>query len=204
MTIPSLLKEYPPIFISKLKPSHMKRVYKIAAFAVLTVLTIITLTSGIRKNDGGFKDLVEELYDQAVKQNDNLRSIEDEIEKFYKKKQDALEKYYAYNNYHTRYYQDARSNTGAISNVATKQRASELIAKSEARYNTKIADWKAIITALDASEKELNDLHSLLKIMISEAIIDKAQNSGLPDNGKAKEVNSDLQKVIEKIKAITK
>ncbi len=182
----------------------MKRVYKLAALAVLTAITIVTLTSGIKKNDGGFKDLVDELYDQAVKQNDNLKSVEDDIEKFYKKKQDAVEKYNAYNNYHTRYYQDARSNASAITNIATRQRATELITKSEARYNTKIAGWLATIAALNAAEKELNDLHSFLKIMISEAMIDRSQNSGLPDNARAKEVNADLLKVVEKIKVIIK
>ena len=181
----------------------MKRAFKIVAAAVLVVLTVITLTSGTTRSNGG-RDMVEELYDQAVKQNDNLKSIEDDIEKFDKKKQEAVEKYNSYNSYNTRYYQDARSYTATISDPATNKRAIDLISASEARYQTKITDWKATIASLNASEKELRNLHGFLKIMISEAMIDKSQNSGLPDSGKAKEVNGDIQKIIEKIRAITK
>jgi hypothetical protein len=182
----------------------MKKAFKIAAFAVLVTLTFITLTSGGLKRDAGYRDMVEELYDQAVKQNDNLESIEEDIEKFGKKKQEALEKYNAYNAYHNRYYQDALSNAAMISDPATKKKADDIIATSEARYKTKIAGWQTTIAALNTGERELRDLHALLKIMISEAIIDKSQNSGLPDSGKAKEATGDIQGIIQKIKAITK
>ena len=181
----------------------MKKVFTIAAFVVIAGITIIILTSG-RDEYGGGRDMVEELYEQAVKQNDALETIEDDIDKFYKKRQEAVEKYNAYHSYHTRYYQDARSNAAGITDLAAKQRANDIINQSETRYNGRIANWQSTIATLNANEKELNSLHSLLKIMISEAMVDKSQQSGFPDNAKAKEVNADLQKIIEKIKAITK
>jgi hypothetical protein len=182
----------------------MKKVFTIAAFIVIAGITTIILTSGSNDRYGGGKDMVEELYGQAVKQNDALETIENDIDKFYKKRQEAVEKYNAYHSYHTRYYQDARSNAATIADAATKQRANDLITQSEARYNGKIANWQSTIATLNASERELNSLHSFLKIMISEAMIDKVQTSELPDNARAKEVNGDLQKIIAKIKAITK
>jgi hypothetical protein len=182
----------------------MKKAFKIAAFAVLAAFTVITLTSGDMKRGGGYKDMVDELYDQAVKQNNDLETIEEDIENFAKKKQEAIEKYNAYSGYHSRYYRDAKANAVTIGDPATKQKANEIIAASEAKYKTKITDWQATIAALNASESELGDLHTLLKIKISEAIIEKAQNSGLPDSGKAKEANGDIRKIVEKIKVITK
>ncbi|HRF18473.1 MAG TPA: hypothetical protein PK977_09900, partial [Chitinophagaceae bacterium] len=66
--------------------------------AGLLLIVFIVLTSGDYKGryDGGYKDMVDELYSLAVKQNENLETIEDDIEKFYKKKSEALEKYNSY------------------------------------------------------------------------------------------------------------
>jgi hypothetical protein len=185
----------------------MNKTNKIAAFVVIITITALTLTSGISKDGiryGGDRDLVDELYGQAVKQNDKLESIEDDIEKFYKNRNEAIEKYNSFVSYNNRYYSDARSKAATIADAATKQRANDVISKSEAAYNAKTIDWKNVLAALNANEKELNDLHALLKIMITEPMIAKYQATGLPDNAKLKETNSDLLKVIEKIKAITK
>lgn len=182
----------------------MKKYYKIAAFILAIAITAVTLTSGIRKDySGGGRDLVDELYEQAVKQNNSLESIEDDIEKFYKNRNEAIEKYNSYIAYNNRYYTDAKSKAATINNAATKQRANDIISKSEAKYKFKITDWQNTIAALNANERELNDLHALLKILITEPMIEKYQTSGLPDNARLKEANGDLLIVIEKIKAIT-
>lgn len=183
----------------------MKKYYKIAAFLMTIAITTITLTSGITKgsrSEGG-RDLVEELYDQAVKQNNNLEAIEEGIERFYKNRNEAIEKYNSFTAYNNRYYMDAKSKAATIADAATQQRANDVINKSEVAYKVKIANWQNTITTLNANEKELTNLHTLLQIMITESMIAKYQST-LPDNAKAKEVNSDLLKVIEKIKTITK
>jgi hypothetical protein len=185
----------------------MKKYYKIAAFVVVIAITAITLTAGISKEGsryGGGRDLVEELYDQAVKQNNNLEAIEDDIEKFYKDRAEAVEKYNSFVAYNNRYYSDAKSKAATITDAATKQRANDVINKSEAVYKAKIAGWQNTITTLNANEKELNDLHALLKIMVTEPMISKYQTTSFPDDAKLKEANGDLQNVIEKIKTITK
>ncbi len=185
----------------------MKKVYRITAFVMVIAITAIILTSGIKKDysrSGGGRDLVEELYDQAVKQNDDLESIEDGIEKFYKNRNEAIEKYNSFTSYNNRYYTDARAKAATIADAATKQRAYDLISKSEATYKAKTANWENSIAALNANEKELTNLHALLEIMIANTMIEKYQTSALPDNAKLKEANGDLLKLIEKIKAITK
>lgn len=184
----------------------MKRIFRIAILLIIVSTAVITLTSGTSKeyNTTGERNLVDELYNQAVKQSDNLESIEDDIEKFYKKRDEALEKYNSFVSYNNRYYSDARSKSYPITGSAAKQKANDIISASEAKYNAMIADWRATIAALNVNEKELSDQHALLKIMITEPMINKYQTSSLPDNGKAKEANSDLLKVIERIKAITK
>jgi hypothetical protein len=184
----------------------MRKVLKIAAFIAIIVISAITLTAGISKDGsrtGGYKDLVDELYEQAVNQNSNLETIEEDIQKFYKKKEDALEKYNSYIAYNNRYYTDAKSKTNQIVDANTKQKALELINKSEANYKIKLSDWQNTITSLQNNEKELNDLHNLLKITVTEPMIQKFQGT-LPDNTKLKESSNDLQQITLKIKAITR
>ena len=183
----------------------MRKAYKFLAFAAGIAIVIVTLTSGISKeySGGGYKDLVEELYDQAVKQNDNLKSIEDGIDKFEKKKEEALAKYNSFTSYNYRYYNDAKAKATTITDATTKQKAIDIISKSEIRYNNKLTEWKLAIAALNTRETELNDLHALLKITITEQMIDKYQTTELPDNSKLKEATNDLPGLIQKIKAIT-
>ena len=96
----------------------MKKVYRIVAFVVVIAITAVTLTSGIRKDyNGGGRDLVDELYEQAVKQNDNLESIEDGIGKFYKKREEAIEKYNSFTFYNNRYYTDAKSKVATMARL---------------------------------------------------------------------------------------
>lgn len=182
----------------------MKKYFKWAALAAAVLVTVITLTSGIDKRSGGYKDLVDEFYGQAVKQNSNLESIEDGITAFYKKREDALEKYNSFTAYNSRYYADARSHVNAIPDAATKQRAADLVNKSEAAYLAKLSNWQTSITSLNSKERELKSLHELLKLVIATPVLENYQQNNLPDNSKLNEANGDLQQLIDKIKAITK
>lgn len=185
----------------------MRKAYQIAAFTAIIILFTIALTSGIKKDfsrSNGSNDLVEELYNRAIKQNSNLEAIEDGIDNFYKKKEDATDKYNSFTSYNNRYYSDARAKANLIGDSITKQKALNVVSQSETSYKAKLAEWQITLVTLAANEKELNDLHNLLKIMITEPVIAKYQDTDMPDNSKGKEVNTDLQNVIEKIKGITK
>lgn len=185
----------------------MKKVYQTIALIVLVSAAVVTLTSGISKEmryDGGGRDLVEELYEQAVKQNDNLKAVEDGIERFYKKRQDAEEKFNNYTYYNSRYYSDAKAKAAPVADSTTKQKATDLITKSENRLAAKLAEWKNTIAVMDANERQLRDLHALLKITVTVPMIEKYQADNLPDYSKLKEAGDELRTVIEKIKAITK
>lgn len=188
------------------KPHCMRRTYVLVIlFLLITTVTFITLTAGITKEryDGG-RDMVEEFYDQSLKQNNNLQSIEDGIEKFYRNKEEALEKYNSFTFQNTRYYSDARAKTSTIADSLTKQRAYDLIGKSETTYNNRLNEWKNQINILNARERELKDLYALLKVMITLPSIEKYQSSSMPSDSKLKEINTDLQQVIERIKMLTK
>lgn len=185
----------------------MKKASKAAVFAAVVILVVTILTSGIKKESfrsEGSNDLVEELYNRAVKQNSSLEAIEDGIDNFYKKKEDATNKYNSFTSYNNRYYSDARAKANLIGDSATKQKALNVVSQSETNYRAKLAEWQTTLATLAANEKELNNLHNLLEIMITEPVIAKYQNTDMPDNSKVKEANVDLQNVIEKIKAITK
>jgi hypothetical protein len=183
----------------------MPKVFKAAAFSLFVAVLIISLTSGISYDgrNGGYKDMVEELYAQAVKQNSNLEAVEDGIAAFNKKKEEALEKYNSYLSYNNRYYNDARGHAKSIPDPATRQRAEELLRKSELRYRTALTGWENTINQLKEKEMQLQSLHSLLQLMVTEPIMEKYQVKELPGNSLLIQTTAELQQVIDKIKAIT-
>jgi len=183
----------------------MKRMFKLSAYALIFALTVLTLTSGITKErSGGRGNLVDELYNQAERQNSTLGNIADDIERFYKKKADALEKYNSFSAYHNHYYTDAKFNITLINDSTIKQKAANILKASETAYRNKLIDWQNTIAALYKNEQELKDLQELLKIMTTVPIVEKTQNSDLPSSDNIKQAQADLQKVIQKIKEITK
>jgi hypothetical protein len=183
----------------------MKRLFKIAAYVFVFALTVITLSSGVTKErSGGRGNLVDELYNQAERQNSTLESIANDIERFYKKETDALEKYNEFTAYHNHYYTDAKFSITAVNDSIIKQKAANVIKTSETAYRAKLVDWQNTIATLYKQEQELKDLQQLLKIMTTVPVVEKAQNSDLPSSENIKQAQTDLLKVIQKIKEITK
>jgi hypothetical protein len=177
----------------------------ILAFAAIAVLIITLQSNSIRKDyGGGDRDVVEQLYQVEVKNNSNLSDIEDGIEAFYKKKKDAYAAYNTFTNFNTNYYIDAKRKANTINDATTKQKALDILTKSETAYFAKMTEWNATIATLNANEKELYNLHSLLKITVTEPVVAAYQTKELPDNKAATAVNTELTKIIEKIKVITK
>jgi hypothetical protein len=185
----------------------MKKVYRLALVMIIVIITITTLSSGVTKKssrDGNYNDLVEQLYQKEVKQNTTLEDIEDGIEVFYEKKRETLEKYTIFSTYNNRYYADAKAIANLIEDAAFKQRAIDAINKSMTNYNTKMTDWEATIATLNSNEKQLNDLHHLLKIAVTTSVIETYQTKELPNIAPAKDTNTELLKIIQQIKTITK
>lgn len=184
----------------------MKKNILILSSCMTAVFTIILLCSGTSKEsryDGGGNDLVQELYDQAVKQNNDLQDLQESIGKFYKKKNEALEKYNSYTNYNTRYYSDARQKMEQITDSVSKKKAIALISNSEKNYRNSLSDWQNRINMMNAKERELTNLHSLLQIMVSETMIVKYQSGNFPDNTRYKEAAAEIESIISRLKTLT-
>ncbi len=185
---------------------RMKKKILIPTSFLAAVFAIILLSSGTSKEsryDGGGNDLVHELYDQAVKQNDDLQDLQESISKFYKKKNEALEKYNSYTNYNTRYYSDARQKMEQITDSVSKKKAIALISNSEKNYRNSLSDWQNRINMMNAKERELTNLHSLLQIMVSETMIVKYQSGNFPDNTRYKEAAAEIESIISRLKTLT-
>ena len=170
----------------------MKKKILIFSSILAAVLTIILLSSGISKEsryDGGGNDLVQDL--------------QESISKFYKKKNEALEKYNSFTSYNSRYYSDARQKMEQITDTVSKKKALTLISKSENNYRSSLSDWQNRINSLNAKERELVNLQSLLQITVSESMIAKYQSGNFPDNTRFKEAAAEIESIINRLKTLT-
>ncbi len=185
---------------------YMKKNLLLLSTSLLALFAIILLSSGTSKDsryDGGGNDLVQELYEQAVKQNEQLQDLQESISKFYKKKNEALEKYNSYTSYNSRYYSDARQKMEQITDTVSKKKAMALISKSENNYRSSLSDWQNRINSLNAKERELVNLQSLLQITVSESMIAKYQSGNFPDNTRFKEASAEIEYITNRLKTLT-
>ncbi|MBP8244161.1 MAG: hypothetical protein KAX45_06465, partial [Chitinophagaceae bacterium] len=77
------------------------------------------------------------------------------------------------------------------------------ISKSENNYRTSLSDWQNRINSLNAKERELVNLQSLLQITVSESMIAKYQSGNFPDNTRFKEAAAEIESIINRLKTLT-
>lgn len=136
----------------------------------------ISLVSKKRYSD----DLVEELYNELLEKNSALNNLEKNIEQLKDNSRDSAITFNAFNTKNDAYYGAASAHLGNIKDSAIKQKIKLLIDNSLARYQNKIAAHKNLIASIADKDMTLDDLHVVLKLIQTMAVIEKYQNSGLP------------------------
>jgi uncharacterized protein YjaG (DUF416 family) len=178
-----------------------KKFLQIALACFIGIMAITLFSSNKTKEsnyrDGGYGNLVDELYDKAVDKNSSLQDIESSIKKYYDKKETALRDFKKYDYYNTKFYVDAKSKLANIIDTASKEKARKLIAVSEANYLSKVARFHNEITSLEKNERLLNSVHELFKIAISTPVIEKYQTTDFPSINELQSLDNDLKNIIE-------
>ena len=147
------------------------------------------------------QNLTEELYQELVANNQELKNLETEIDEF--NPQDTKNKFYKYDRKSINYYQSAKNQAEVITDSITKNKIINLIKKSNEKYVGKTAELNGILKSIAEKENSINDYHNILKIVLTIPIIEKYQNENLPAKTEFENVFNNENKLIEKTKKLT-
>jgi hypothetical protein len=154
----------------------------------------------LKRNSKG-NNLTEELYQELVANNPELKNLETEIYEF--NPQDTKDKFYKYDRKSINYYQSAKNQAEVITDSITKNKIINLIKKSNEKYVGKTAELNGILKSIAVKENSINDYHTILKIVLTIPIIEKYQNENLPAKKEFENVFTNENKLIEKTKKLT-
>ena len=146
-------------------------------------------------------NLTEELYQELVANNQELKNLETEIGEF--NPQESKDKFYKYDRKLINYYQSAKNQADVITDSLTKNKIINLINKSNEKYVGKKAELNGLLKSIAEKENSINDYHNILKIVLTIPIIEKYQNENLPAKTQFENVFKNENKLIEKTKKLT-
>lgn len=148
-------------------------------------------------------DIVDELYKELLDKNKSLSELEESIEKLKDNSRDSAEDFNTFHSRNTSYYNSTGSHIGLIKDSVLKDKIKQLIDNSLARYKTKIALHNTLISTINDKNIRLDDLHTVLKLTQTMAMIEKYQTGELPAVKGLEAVSKTYDKTILKTDSLT-
>ncbi|WP_456315677.1 hypothetical protein [Pseudomonas shirazensis] len=143
-------------------------------------------------------DLSEELYQELVSKNIELKKLENELEDF--NTRDTLNIFYNHNGKSEDYYNSANSYANSIKDSILKNKIINLLNKSKEKYNKEATELNQLIKTIYQKERDISDYHSALKIVLTIPLIEKYQNENLPEKSPFEKIILNQNLLLEKIK----
>jgi len=149
-------------------------------------------------------DLVEDLYNELLEKDAALSNLEHSIEKI---KTDSKDSVIAFNDFDSKnnsYYDSYGRHLNEIKDSVLKNRVKQLLDNSLAKYKTHIAAHNNLIAAIAGKDITLDDLHVILKLNKTLAMIEQYQSGSLPALKPLVSIDKTYDKLLEKTEALGK
>ena len=150
-----------------------------------------------------YNDIVEELYKELLDKNKSLSELEESIEKLKDNSRDSAEDFNTFDSRNTSYYNSTGAHLGLIKDSVLKDKIKRLIDNSLAGYKTTIAAHNTLISTINSKNLKLDDLHTVLKLTQTLAMIEKYQTGELPAVKGLEIINKTYDKIILKTDSLS-
>lgn len=156
----------------------------------------------VRSSYSGRSDLVAELYEEAAKQNEDLKEFDDLVRELSASKSAELGKQKDFQNKNESYYSSAHVYTSRIKNGKIKQRLKLIIEGSKNRYLADVRDLQELIAEVDSLAVVADDFGFLVKVVATLPLIESYQKTDKPASEQLKKLIKDYKGVFEKAETI--
>lgn len=202
----------------------MKKIYLPAAIALLVITACHSPQTApvqqqeeppkaLQENDKSYSlvsksrsddNLVEELYNELVEKTPALDSLEKSIDRVTESKKDSAAAYNLFNQKNHSFYNEAAGYTGRITDSAVKLQIKQLLDNSNNSYKNKTSVHNNLLEALTKKDIKLADLHIVLKLIKTIAVMEKYQNDHLPSVKPLQAVANQYDKVTTQTESLSK
>ena len=151
------------------------------------------------KSKRGYEDIVTSLYNGLVDTTEHLKQLEKEIAAIYENKSDSLEATLNYKNQNSNYYSSAENHLSQVKDSVLREKVLQHVKKSIARYDALKTNHEGLLTAINSKDQPITDLHTILRVLTTIPIMEKFQKDHLPLQRPLKNLNNDMNGVINKL-----
>ena len=130
------------------------------------------------------ENLVEAIYADMIKDNADLKGLEEQRQHFDDGHQDSLKEFYDYDRKSNNYYNSANETLNSITDTVLKQRLKMLVTSSQKKYVDRVAKIKSAIKNIDADELTTSNYYLTLKLAATLPVMEDYQADHMP-NGKS-------------------
>lgn len=149
-------------------------------------------------------DIVQSLYAELLKEDKDLSKFEDGIEKTNFNKPDSLEYFHSFVDKNTSYYSSADRYLSSIKDSVLKNRIKQILAESNTRFESGVAQHKNLVQQIETKENQLADLHFAVKIIKTLPVMEKYQRENRPSLNPIQTINIEFGKLIAQADAMLK
>lgn len=138
------------------------------------------LSDSFTKGRYGKKAIIDQLFIEAIENDIKLKTLYEELITINAAKHNALEDFNAYRTNTLNYFSEANRLSTSLNDEVLKKRAMEMLHLMQDSYTESISELKSKEDIIDEYEAEVNDRHTLLKLITSMQMMEDYQSRNLP------------------------
>ncbi len=158
-----------------------------------------TVVSNISSLKRGNPDLISQLYSEILEKNQELQTLENQIEKLKtetSEKTEGINKFYENNQ---KFYNAAYNRIEIIQDSVLREKIFEKLSENENAYNAKTEKMTMLLGEISQKQAELNDYYTSLKILLSMKQNEDYQNKNMPDTNTVTGLKAEYLNIIKSI-----
>lgn len=122
--------------------------------------------------DGRFSsNIIEELFEEALEKDQELQSVIAKLNKAQEMKLDSLAAYYSYQRNMQNYWSALHRYALRLSDSTTREQLTSFIEALQSKQNQRISPLDSLVSKIDSSEQSLTDMQILMKILVTEPMM---------------------------------
>lgn len=147
--------------------------------------------------------LVDELYNELVKESAELKSLEEALEEHRPKTMKLMEKFNSYDGKSSSYYNAAKSEANSIIDTVLGARINALVKANADQYGQYTNELTALINTISGNGTRISDNHTVLKVVATLPVINRYQRENKPDKKEYLQHIQEQEKLIKRIQQNT-
>jgi hypothetical protein len=142
-------------------------------------------------------DLIENLYKEISAKDASLKKLEIEIDKLETGKDDSLKAFADYDKNNIDYYRTFEKHLKDIQDSVLRKRMKKILDSSLVHYKSKLNSQRKVFDSTNTLYTSLSDLHWVLKLSRTLAVMETYQDNNIPDTTRLKNTIEKLNNTLK-------